>query len=122
MNRRRTGTLGEEIAAESLIKRGYCIIEKNYRTREGEVDIIATKDDCLVFIEVRTKRSGLFGTPEESITEKKKEHLRAVANRYRDSHQNLPPNWRIDVVCIDLDQSGNTRRLEIIENAVEDEY
>ncbi len=81
MTRKAIGILGEELAGHFLIDHGYSIIDRNYRIREGEVDIIATQNDCLVFVEVRTKRSRLFGTPEESITEKKMEHLRAVANK-----------------------------------------
>ncbi len=120
MTRKSTGILGEEIANHLLNERGYCIIERNYRTREGEIDLVATKDDSLVFVEVRTKRSRLFGTPEESITVKKMEHLRAVANKYRDTHENLPSSWRIDVVCIELNAQGSPQRFEIIENAIED--
>jgi putative endonuclease len=122
MTRKSTGILGEELANHFLIERGYSIVEKNYRTREGEIDIITTKDGFLVFVEVRTKRSSLFGTPEESITAKKMEHLRAAANKYRDTHENLPSSWRIDVVCIELNALGQAKRIEIIENAVEDEY
>jgi putative endonuclease len=120
MTRKSTGILGEELAKHLLNERGYSIIERNYRTREGEIDLVATKDDFLVFVEVRTKRSRLFGTPEESITVKKMEHLRAAANKYRDTHDNLPSSWRIDVVCIELNALGRPERFEIIENAIED--
>ena len=120
MTRKSTGILGEELANHILNERGYCIIERNYRTREGEIDLVATKDDYLVFIEVRTKRSRLFGTPEESITAKKMEHLRAAANKYRNTHDNLPSSWRIDVICIEFNPTGRLQRFEIIENAIED--
>jgi putative endonuclease len=72
----------------------------------------------LVFIEVRTKRRLAFGTPEESITAAKKAKLRTVAAQYRQSHENLPQLWRIDVVPIELDKRGQTSRIELIENAV----
>ena len=121
MTRKTTGAAGEKLAAQFLLRRGYSIIETNYRCREGEVDIIASKEDCVVFIEVRTKRSTAFGSPEESITDKKKEHLRAVAARYRETHEGLPQAWRIDVVAVELDVAGKVRRIELIENAVEDE-
>ncbi|MDP2919472.1 MAG: YraN family protein [Dehalococcoidia bacterium] len=121
MTRKATGALGERLAANFLNQHGYRIIENNFRCREGEIDIIAVKNDCLVFVEVRAKRSRLFGTPEESITATKKKHLRAAAERYRQAHNGLPTEWRIDVVAVELDRSGKVQRLEIIENAVEDE-
>ena len=65
MNRKSTGDLGEKLARDFLKKRGYHIIENNFRCREGEIDIVATQNDCLVCIEVRTKSSLVFGTPEE---------------------------------------------------------
>jgi len=120
MKRQETGMLGEKIACDFLGKNGYQIIETNYRCRDGEVDIIAKEQDMLVFVEVRTKKSFLFGTPEESITQRKKEKLRAVAEDYRQNHDGLPPEWRIDVVAIQMDGSGKINRVEIIENAVED--
>ena len=118
MRRKDTGTLGEKIAGAYLKKRGYRIIEANYRCPEGEIDLIARHKDYLVFIEVRTKRSLEFGTPEESITAAKREKLRTLAAQYLQSHQNLPQLWRIDVVAIELDRKGRPSRIELIENAV----
>jgi len=85
----------------------------------GEIDIIAQRKDWLVFVEVRTKSNLDFGTPEESITQAKKEKLIASALTYTSTHQNLPPLWRIDVVAIELDDKGKARRIELIENAIE---
>ena len=121
MTRKATGILGEKLAQRFLTERGYHIVETNYRCRYGEIDIIATKNDYLVFIEVRAKKSRLFGTPEESITETKKEHLRAVANQYREVHADLPALWRIDLLAIELANTGKPQRIELIENAIEDE-
>ena len=98
MQRKNTGNLGEKFARDFLKKRGYRIIETNYRCPEGEIDIIARHKDSLVFIEVRTKKSLEFGSPEESITLTKKERLRATAARYRQTHNDLPLLWRIDGV------------------------
>jgi putative endonuclease len=119
MRRRETGALGEKIAGEFLGKNGYVILEKNYRCPEGEIDIIAKQEETLVFIEVRTKRSWSFGSPEESITSMKKERLRALAERYGQEHEDLPSTWRIDVVAIQMGEDNKVRRIEIIENAVE---
>ena len=68
MKRRDTGILGEKLASEFLKKRGYRIREANYRCPQGEIDLIAQHNDYLVFVEVRTKKSLDFGSPEESIT------------------------------------------------------
>ena len=118
MKRRDVGALGEKLAKDFLEQRGYQIWQTNYRCPEGEIDIVARHKDSLVFIEVRTKKSLEFGTPEESITPAKMEKLRAVAAHYLQNHDNLPPSWRIDVVAVELDRRGKISRIELIENAV----
>jgi putative endonuclease len=119
MNRQEIGKLGEEAARKFLKKRGYRIRETGFRCHHGEIDIVAQKKDYLVFVEVRTKTNLEFGTPEESITQSKKEKLIASALTYTTTHQNLPTLWRIDVVAIELDEKGKTKRIEHIENAIE---
>ena len=118
MHSRDIGALGEKIAAEYLTSLGYMIRERNFRSREGEVDIIADKDDFLVFIEVRTRTSTSYGTPEESVTAQKKERLIALAEAYIEDRDDLPASWRIDVVAIELGPKRKVSRLEIIENAI----
>ena len=118
MKRRDTGILGEKLAGDFLKKRDYHILETNYRCPEGEIDIIARHKDSLVFIEVKTRRSPAFGSPEEAITPAKMKKLRTVAAYYGQSHDNLPPSWRIDVVAIELDKKSKISRIELIENAV----
>ena len=118
MQRRETGILGEQIARDFLKKRGYRVLETNYRCPHGEIDIVARQGDSLVFIEVRTKKSLEFGHPEESITFTKKERLRAAAYHYRQDREDLPPLWRIDFVAVELDPGGQPSRIELIENAV----
>jgi len=118
MKRIETGILGEKLAQNYLKKQGYRILETNYRCPHGEVDIIARHKDFLVFIEVRTKKSLDFGSPEESITPVKKERLRATALHYRQTHNDIPPLWRIDAVAIELDQKGKPSRIELFENAI----
>jgi putative endonuclease len=120
MKRRETGRLGEKLACDFLGKNGYRILETNYRCPEGEIDIIAQQADTLVFVEVRTKKSSKFGTPEESITPTKMERLRTVAAHYGQNRENLPAAWRIDVVAIQMDSQGRATRIELIENAVEE--
>jgi putative endonuclease len=119
MDRQEVGKLGEEAAQKFLRKRGYRIRETGFRCRHGEIDIIARRKDYLVFVEVRTKSNLDFGTPEESVTQAKKEKLIASALIYANTHKKLPALWRIDVVAIELDDKGKTRRIELIENAVD---
>jgi putative endonuclease len=119
MKRRDTGLTGERVACDFLEKNGYHIIETNYRCRSGEIDIIARQKDTLVFIEVRTKKSSQFGSPEESITPVKMERLRTVAAHYGQNRSNLPSLWRIDVVAIQMDRNDRVTRIELIENAVD---
>ena len=118
MNRKATGALGEKLAREFLKKKGYRIRELNYKCKHGEIDIIAEKKGYLIFVEVRTKTSKEFGSPEESMTQLKKEKLVKVGLSYISAHQNLPSSWRIDFVAVELDQVGKATRMELIENAV----
>jgi putative endonuclease len=115
MKRKELGALGEKIAAEHLKGLGYVIRERNFRSREGEIDIVAEKDDFLVFVEVRTRRGSSFGTPEESVNARKKERLVTLAQTYMESRDDLPPSWRVDVVAIEL-RRGKVSRVELIEN------
>jgi len=118
MKRRETGIRGEKLAGDFLKKHGYHILEINYRCPYGEIDIVARHQDFLVFIEVRTKQSHQFGTPEESITQAKKERMITTAQHYQQAHDNLPSSWRIDIVAVELDQKGEPSRIELLENAV----
>jgi putative endonuclease len=118
LTRGEVGALGEKLAADLLRGRGYEIVETNFRCRQGEIDLIARQGECLVFVEVRTKRGRSFGSPEESVTPAKKEKLIALAETYVQSLDRTPPSWRIDVVAVELAENGRVRRLDHIENAV----
>ncbi len=118
---RSLGNFGERVAASHLESKGYAILERNWSTPEGEIDIIASRGADLVFVEVRTRRGRNFGTPEESITGRKASHVRAAAAAYVQEHPDAPPNQRIDVVALELDAKGRVLRVEQLENAIEDE-
>ena len=120
MKRRDAGIRGERLARDFLKRRGYQIWETNYRCPEGEMDIIAKEGESLVFIEVRTKTSAEFGTPEESITPSKMRRLAAITAYYYQNHNDLPPSCRIDVVAVELSKEGKLSRIELIKNAVGD--
>ena len=118
LTRGEVGARGEKLALDYLNGLGYKTVQTNFRCRQGEIDIIARHGECLVFVEVRTKRSGGFGTPEESITPSKKDKLISLAHIYLQTLANPPPSWRIDVVAVELTPDGSVSRLEHIENAV----
>ncbi len=119
MKKQESGKLGERLACDALKKQGYRIMEKNYRCRQGEIDIVALHKNCLAFIEVRTKTGHAYGSPEESVTEQKKQRLISTAMDYLNSHPDLPENWRIDFVAVELDPlTKKATRIEIIENAL----
>ena len=117
--RQRVGRLGEDLARSHLESIGYTILEANYRTRSGEVDLIAEFDGMLIFVEVRTRTGSAFGSPEESLTPRKRSHLVAVALEYLQEADVADAEWRIDLVAVELRPDGKPVRLDVIENAVE---
>ena len=121
--RKRLGAWGELVSEKYLIDRGYSILTRNYRKPLGEIDLIATKDDVLVFIEVKTRDSIHVNNflPEESITSIKKRKLRKVCEIYLAEHKIKPDKqWQIDVLSIILDKSTQKARINHIKNAVWD--
>lgn len=116
---RRTGDFGERVAASHLEAKGYTVLERNWSVREGEIDIIATKDDAIVFVEVRTRRARAMVSAAESIDRRKAGRMLAAAMIYAQQHPDVPANQRIDAVVIELDAKGRVMRVEQIENAVE---
>ena len=118
MKRKETGDMGEKLARNYLKKHGYRIQDTNFRCTYGEIDIIAEKKDYLVFVEVRTKSSDQYGSPEESVTRSKKEKLIASAMAYMELNKRVNTLWRIDFVAVELDRDGKATRIEVIENAM----
>ena len=105
------GQKGENLATSFLTSSGYQIIERNFRTKIGEIDIIALNEKCLVFIEVKTRYSLEFGYPEEAVTQSKIATITKVGEYYSKLHPDLPQSLRIDVLAIGpKDKSGNLRR------------
>jgi putative endonuclease len=109
------GRIGEELARTHLEAKGYRIVATNFRCRWGEIDLIARDGREWVFVEVRTRRSGTYGGPEESITESKARHLILAAQDFlaQCSEAGADPDWRIDLVAIRL---GAGRRVISIEH------
>lgn len=116
--RQSLGRLGEQIAADRLVAQGYQIVARNYRCSAGEIDLVTQMNGQWVFVEVRTRRGRKFGTPEESITARKKEHLIAAAQTYLQDNEIVEADWRIDLVAVEFNPKGELLRIEILENAV----
>ncbi len=112
-----TAALGEDAAAQYLAHVGYTIVERNYRCRAGEVDVVARDGDQLVFVEVRTRSSPRFGTPEESITSTKAAKMADCAFSYL-AERGAARSWRIDFVGVDV-QGGRVVRLRHLKHALE---
>jgi putative endonuclease len=111
------GRWGEDLAARRLAADGYEIVARNWRCEVGEIDLVAQDGDDLAIVEVRSRRGKAFGTPEESITQKKQARLVALAEAYVQA-TDWPGNWRIDVVAVEMDGRGRLLRVDHYENAV----
>lgn len=111
------GREGERIAASYLAKKGYKIIDKNFRCKIGEIDIIAIGNNkTLVFIEVKTRGSQDFGDPLEAINYRKLKSLIRVAQYYKLVHPKLPEQLRIDAISVKLSNDQKPMVVEHIEN------
>jgi len=116
------GKRGEQFAVEFLTSQGFHIIERNFRIRGGEIDIIAletdstTEEKTLVFIEVKTRSSGDFGTPLESIGYYKMRSLIKATQFYKMKHPKLPDLMRIDAVSVLLNDEGQLIDVELVKN------
>ncbi len=113
--RRVLGGSGEDLAADILQRQGYQIIERNYRTPLGEIDLVARHQGALVFVEVKTRRSQRFGSPQEAVHPAKQERLRHLAEYYLQQQELGDVMVRFDVVGI-LWQGGKPR-VEVITGA-----
>jgi putative endonuclease len=117
MENKDLGKKGEELALRFLKKRGYRIIEKNYVCKMGEMDIIAKEKDTLVFIEVKTRTSTLFGPPQLAVNSSKQRQLSKVALNFLNEKQLEDVKAMFDVVAILLVQKGE--EIELIKDAFE---
>lgn len=113
------GILGEREAEKYLKKNGFKIICRNWRTRYGEIDIIAKHGEVLIFVEVKTARVGRGVRPEENITYFKSKNLLRSAKSYMLINK-IKPNvaWQIDVIAIDINEEGMILNLRHIKNVI----
>ncbi|CAM3208266.1 YraN family protein [Prescottella defluvii] len=98
------GAMGEDLAARVLTDAGLQILDRNWRCRHGELDLVAVDGDTVVFVEVKT-RSGLgFGSPAEAVTYSKQRRIRMLAQRWLSASERHWPNVRFDVVSVLVDR------------------
>lgn len=114
------GRRGEALAAAYLKKQGYAIVEQNVRSRLGEIDLVARDKDCLVFVEVRTRRTGDF-SPEESVGLPKQRKLAMLGTQYVQKAGWTDCDWRVDVIAIEIDGQDLVVRLNHLKSAVAEE-
>jgi len=121
MNRKALGKEGESKAVDFLKKKGYKIIETNYRKRTGEIDIIAFDPAYgeYVFIEVKTRRNLKFGYPEESVDKKKMQKIIETAKTWLMDKNIDDPEWRIDIISIEWEEESP--KIDHIQNISTDE-
>jgi putative endonuclease len=100
------GVHGEQIAAAYLTDSGLRLLDRNWRCREGELDIVAREGDALVFCEVKTRRDVGYGHPVEAVTPAKRRRLRTLAHRWLAAHEEHAPELRFDVVGVLVHPSG----------------
>ena len=105
-DRQDLGQLGEKLASDFLKKQGYKILGHNYRTRGGEIDIVAKDGEAIIFIEVKTRVSREFGYPEEAIDERKQHKLAMTAECYLTEHRLYEADYRIDAIGIEMGHDG----------------
>jgi putative endonuclease len=99
--RQRLGETGETLACEALEQRGYAIVERRYRTRFGEIDVIADDGGTVVFVEVKTRTDCTFSNPAESVTRQKQRRLVSMAEQYVACKRLDNTPCRFDVVTVD---------------------
>ena len=115
--RRTLGDAGEDAVARWYAEAGYRVLDRNWRCREGELDLVVARAPVLVFCEVKTRRSTAFGVPAEAVTVTKQRRLRTLAMRWLDAHPAArAPTLRFDVASV-LAVRDTTPVIEVIEAA-----
>ena len=110
------GKIGEKIAGDFLKDNGYNIIEQNCQNRWGEIDLVCKKDDSIVFVEVKTRIGEQFGLPEDAINKNKVHKLIKNSKAYMAYKANNTYSYRIDAICVVLDENMDLQRINHYEN------
>ena len=111
------GRWGEDVAADYLKANGYTLLARNVRTNHGEIDILASKDGLLVFVEVKTRSSHTFAYPEDSVTRHKQVYMLSAAEDYLQAHPESGESWQFDVIAVEGTPGGKAQ-IEHFENVI----
>ncbi len=111
------GRWGEDAAAEYLKANGYTILARNVHSAHGEIDIVASKDGLLVFVEVKTRSSHAFAYPEDSVTHRKQAYMLSAAEEYLQAHPESGESWQFDVIAVEGTPGGKAQ-IEHFENVI----
>ena len=125
INNKELGFLGENIAGKFLESSGYIILDRNYSKSFGEIDLIAQKDDCVSFVEVKTNQSTVskIFSPELRVDRKKIAHISKVANIYLESKGWLGiKEWQIDIVSVIISTDDKKAQVKHLKNIASDIY
>ena len=120
--RQARGAAGEAAAVGALEAAGYTVVERNYRCKAGELDVVACEDDVLCFIEVKAVRGEALGSPFERVTPHKQSQVRRAAAHYLQAKHDEPPVCRFDVVGVWMGPADVIERVEILRDAFEAPY
>ena len=118
-NTKQIGKRGEDLAVEFLERNNYNILERNYRNRIGEIDIIAKDGGVLCFIEVKTRTSDSFGFPEEAISRAKQRKISQTVLAYLKAHKISEEDFRFDSIAVMLKVPDEHAKISLIKNAFE---
>lgn len=118
--RKSLGNFGERLAALSLLRGGYHIRGMQVRTPFGEIDIVAERDQTLLFVEVKTRSSDVYGEPEEAITAEKRRHLAHAVEHYRTAERLQDRLFQVDAITVMLDKKTKKATLRRIEHILEE--
>lgn len=111
------GKTGEDLAVRHLRAHGYRVLERNFRCAQGEIDLIARQGDCLVFVEIKTRRGGPMGEAKAAVDERKQRRISQVALRYLKECGQIEVRSRFDVVAVIME--GDRHRIELVQDAFE---
>ncbi len=111
------GCWGEDVATEFLAANGYTVLDRNVHSAHGEIDIVASKEGSLIFIEVKTRRSHAFAYPEDSVTSRKQAYMLFAAEEYLQVHPESGESWQFDVIAVEGTPGGKAQ-IEHFENVI----
>lgn len=115
MSTKKIGDLGEKYALQFLKKKKYKILETNFHAYGGEIDIVAQKDDYLVFVEVKARHTKRYGAPEQAVDSRKLSRIKKAAHYFLQKHKDkkLPQKYAVEIVAIEL-SGQNIKEIRLI--------